>query len=57
MFHTIQRVVRSEDGATAVEYGLIVSLIVLVMFAGLKNVGEGTVNMWNTVSNKVVNAK
>jgi pilus assembly protein Flp/PilA len=57
MFHTIQRVVRSEDGATAVEYGLIVSLIVLAMFVGLKNVGDGTSNMWNKVSNKVVNAQ
>jgi pilus assembly protein Flp/PilA len=57
MLNTIRRIVRSEDGATAVEYGLIVSLIVLVMFAGLKNVGDGTVNMWNKVSNKVVNAQ
>ncbi len=57
MFNTIRRIVRSEDGATAVEYGLIVTLIVLAMFVGLKNVGEGTANMWNKVSNKVVNAQ
>lgn len=57
MFQAIRRIVRDEQGATAVEYGLIVSLIVIVMFAGLKNVGDGTANMWNKTSNKVTNAQ
>jgi pilus assembly protein Flp/PilA len=56
MLKTILRAVRDEDGATAVEYGLIVSLIVLAMFAALNNVSKKTINMWNNVSNTVSGA-
>lgn len=56
MLKTIRRILRCEAGATAVEYGLIISLIVLSMFAALNNVAVGTMNMWNTVSNKVSKA-
>ena len=56
MLKTIRRILRCELGATAVEYGLIISLIVLAMFAALNNVAAGTINMWNNVSNKVTKA-
>lgn len=42
--------------ATAVEYGLIVSLIVIAMVASFKTLANTTTNMWDTVSNKVTNA-
>jgi len=42
--------------ATAVEYGLIVSLIVIVMVAALVDLGATTSSMWNNVSSKVVSA-
>lgn len=42
--------------ATAVEYGLILALIVLAMMASLRNVAAVTVGMWGNVSNKVANA-
>lgn len=38
-----------EQGATAVEYGLIVSLIVIAMISALQGVATETVNMWSTV--------
>ncbi len=47
---------RDEHGATAVEYGLIIAMIVLAMFAALTSVADATTNMWNTVSTKVQGA-
>ena len=40
-------------GATAVEYGLILSLLVIAMMAALTNVAGSTSGMWNTVSNQI----
>ena len=54
MLELIRRIKRCEHGATAVEYGLIVSLIVIVMIAALGNVAGSTTNMWNDVTKDVV---
>ncbi len=43
---------RDERGATAVEYGLIISMIVLAMVGALVEVAGATGNMWNTVSER-----
>ncbi len=43
-------------GATAVEYGLIIALIVLAMIVAFSNVATKTNNMWNNVTDKVNNA-
>jgi pilus assembly protein Flp/PilA len=56
MLVLIRRITRCEQGATAVEYGLIVSLIVIAMIAALQNTAGSTNNMWNSVSNKIVEA-
>lgn len=47
------RMLADERGATAVEYGLIVSLIVLAMFGALSNVAGVTTNLWGTIANEV----
>lgn len=47
---------RDERGATAVEYGLIVSLVVLAMIGALTQVAGTTTTMWNDVSEEVDNA-
>ncbi|WP_327195557.1 Flp family type IVb pilin [Sphingomonas sp. RIT328] len=47
---------RDSRGATAVEYGLIVALIVIVMVVALKQVANANTNVWQTVSTKVINA-
>ena len=47
---------RDSRGATAIEYGLIVALIVIVMVAALKQVADANTNMWGNVSTKVINA-
>lgn len=43
-------------GATAVEYGLIVALIVIAMIASLSTLANVTVGMWDNVNAKVTNA-
>ena len=56
MTHRTSTLLSDERGATAVEYGLIVSLIVIGMISALTGVADVTTNMWGTVSNEVVEA-
>ncbi|WP_420143122.1 Flp family type IVb pilin [Sphingobium sp.] len=44
---------RCDRGATAVEYGLIIALIVLAIIVSLNSVATKTTNMWNDVADKV----
>jgi pilus assembly protein Flp/PilA len=45
---------RCERGATAVEYGLIIAMIVLAMVTALSNIATKTTGMWNNVTNEVL---
>lgn len=45
----IKSIVDDTTGATAIEYGLIVSLIVLVSVGSMNNVANATIEMWNDV--------
>ena len=51
------RLIRDARGATAVEYGLIISLIVIAMVGALMNLANANSNLWNNVSSKVVSPK
>lgn len=42
-----------ERGATAIQYGLIVSLMTIVLVAGLVALGGGNGAMWGSVESKV----
>ena len=53
MLELIRRIQKCDQGATAVEYGLIVTLIVIAMTASLGTVANGTQAMWNNVSSEV----
>ena len=53
MGYRLSKIVRDERGATAVEYGLIISMIVLAMVGALQSVASTTINMWTFVSNTV----
>jgi len=55
MLRLMRALARDRRGATAVEYGLIVALVVLAMLAALSNFANVSVGMWNNVSNKVQN--
>jgi len=43
-------------GATAIEYGLIVSLIVIAIVVGISALGSSNGGAWGNLSNKVDNA-
>jgi pilus assembly protein Flp/PilA len=56
MLDLIRGIVKCQSGATAVEYGLIASLIVIAMMSALGTLATSSTGMWNKVSTNVVNA-
>jgi pilus assembly protein Flp/PilA len=50
------KLIRDEKAVSAVEYGLIIALIVLAMMAGLGQFAATTIGMWNNVSTAVSSA-
>jgi pilus assembly protein Flp/PilA len=55
MKNACRRILRDQTGATAIEYGLIVALIVIGLIAGLSNMGGGTSGMWTMISGEAAN--
>ena len=53
----IIRLRRNQKGATAIEYGLIVSLVVITMIAAFVEVANSTVGMWGNVNTKMERAR
>ncbi|HWI87451.1 MAG TPA: Flp family type IVb pilin [Sphingomonas sp.] len=53
--HGLIKLIRNARGATAVEYGLIVALIVIAAAAGISMLGASTGGAWGNISNKVGN--
>jgi pilus assembly protein Flp/PilA len=51
-----RRLLRDARGATAVEYGLIVALMVLAMLVGMQAFADETTSMWTEVSSNVAEA-
>ena len=45
----MKNIVDDQTGATAIEYGLIVSLIVIAMIASLDRVATSTIGMWRNI--------
>ena len=52
----VTRLLQDERAVSAVEYGLIVALIVLAMVSALSQVATATTSMWNNVSETIENA-
>jgi pilus assembly protein Flp/PilA len=50
------RLVADRRAATAVEYALIVTMIVLAMFAALMAFSEQATGMWNNIAEQVLAA-
>ncbi len=59
MFATmpIRRLLRNENGATAIEYGLIAALIVIAIIGGVNLFAIEAIDMLNLVSTAVENAR
>lgn len=53
MLRFIGRLGEDQRGATAVEYALIASLIVVAIISAMNNLAGTTSNMWNYVGNEV----
>jgi pilus assembly protein Flp/PilA len=53
----LSRLCRCRRAATAVEYGLIVALIVIVMVSALQLVANTNTGIWNNVADKVQAAR
>lgn len=53
---TILRAWREPRAATAIEYGLILALIVIAIFVGLAALADSTIGLWNYVRVQVTNA-
>lgn len=52
----LKDIVADTSGATAVEYGLILSLVVLAVIASLQSVAGTTIAMWNSVDSQIKEA-
>lgn len=52
----VNRFIRDEEGATAIEYGLIAALISIVMLVALTGVGQGVRNTFTRICNAFVSA-
>jgi len=50
------KLISNVRGATAIEYGLIVALIVIAIVGSIQVVGGGSTNIWGNMTNKVSNA-
>ena len=53
----IADLVRNRRAVTAVEYGLILALIVLALIVGLTQLGVTTSDLWGDVSTQVQDAR
>jgi pilus assembly protein Flp/PilA len=53
MIKALNRLVKDESGATAVEYGLMAALIGVALTAGATSLGKGLNTQFKTVADKV----
>jgi len=53
----INKLLRDEAGATAIEYGLIAALIVVALIAALQSLGGSLSSTFSTVSSSLTNAQ
>ena len=50
------KLIRDEDGASAIEYGLIVALISVAAIGAFSSMGGGNGGMWTRISSNVEDA-
>ena len=53
----LQKFLKDESGATAIEYGLIAALVAVACIAALTAMGSSLSDLFNTVKTKVDTAK
>ena len=50
---SFRKLCREQRGAVAVEYALIMALVFLAMIAGVRAFAQGTIQLWNNVTDNV----
>jgi pilus assembly protein Flp/PilA len=53
MFSTLTKLLKNEDGATAIEYGLIAALIAVAAIAAFQLVGTNLSSTFNTIATQL----
>lgn len=53
MLSTLKSLILNDDGATMVEYGLLIALIALVAVVAVKTLGTSVSNLFNTVAGSI----
>jgi pilus assembly protein Flp/PilA len=53
MLNSFKSMIRNEDGATMVEYGLLVALIAMVALVGVTTLGKNLSSLYNTVAGSI----
>jgi Flp pilus assembly protein, pilin Flp len=56
MLKRLRKLKGDHDGATAVEYGLILALVVLAAMGAIVGLAGTTIEMWGNVATKIDNA-
>lgn len=57
MLGHLRALARDRRGATAVEYGLIVSLVIVSILVSVTFFADRSIGMWNNISNRVINGR
>jgi pilus assembly protein Flp/PilA len=52
----LRSLIREEEAATAVEYAVLLALILMAVFGAIGSVGAGTGGMWGSINNDMVSA-
>ena len=53
MFATFTKLLKNEDGATAIEYGLIAALVAVAAIGAMTSVGTSLTGIFNKVSSSL----
>ena len=53
IFHSIRRFLKSEDGPTAVEYAVMLALIIVVCISAIQVLGTNAAATFSTVGNAI----
>lgn len=52
----INKLFKNEEGATAIEYGLIAALVAVAAIVGMTSLGQSLGNQFNDVGSKISNS-
>jgi pilus assembly protein Flp/PilA len=54
IINSLRKLMKSTKGATAIEYGLIVTLIAVAAMAAMFSLADTTIGMWDNIADNVL---